>query len=544
MLIVQHPGDKGRKLPIYACHVQPGEGKRIATGGQDCKVRIWSTATILDNSSSDCDKLLATLSNHTGAVLSVGGRRQGRFSQRVQTIAQSWSGAQIAQSWSGAQISHGQPTKGAIRDNLIQGGAGNVESWRAIKVLLGHDSDVADLAWSPSNEYLASCGLDSLVFIWDGKTFDKLKKLEAHQGFVKGITWDPVGKYLATQSDDKTVKIWRTSDWVVEREITEPFTQASSTTFFRRLSWSPDGSCIAMANGENGNVPVSPIVNPDIWISDVSLVPLKLQHSILSHLNPDEDGEEGATKRVVSSVCAIAGQDRSVSIWWTVRPFSAASALDVFQLTVLDLSCALNEVVSRSSMEVDTEPTIAVPPVEPSVEPVEPVEPIEALRSIRIVAVVKVAPRQHANSGNTLEEWTLQTQNVDTARTAVWNHYRSNFNISDLDPTIKDIDSYIHFEKDSRKYCFGPKLQFHQITNTILSNWHTASLTTTVTMQILKHGDSIKTASQFTQYDKAVLQPIIMDRGGAPAEPLHIDIMAQLRERHEVEYRASPMTWR
>ncbi|KAJ3399998.1 hypothetical protein HDU80_007353 [Chytriomyces hyalinus] len=186
-------------------------------------------------------------------------------------------------------------------------------------------------------------------------------------------------------------------------------------------------------------------------------------------------------------------------------------------------------------MEVDTEPTIAVPPVEPSIEPVEPVE---ALRSIRIIAVVKVAPRQHANSGNTLEEWTLQTQNVDTAQTAVWNHYQSkrraivddsatpiSFNISDSDPTIEDIDSYIHFEKDSRKYCFGPKLQFHQITNMILSNWHTASLMTTVTMQILKHGDSIKTASQFTQYNKAVLQPIIMDRGGAPAEPLHIDIM-------------------
>ncbi|KAJ3246145.1 HIR complex subunit [Chytriomyces hyalinus] len=331
---VQHPGDKGRKLPIYACHVQPGESKRIATGGQDCKVRIWSTAPILDDSSSDCDKLLATLSNHTGAVLSV------RWSQTGTLLATGADDSTVVV-WC-ADTSRPADQR---RDNLIQGGAGNVESWRAIKVLFGHDSDVADLAWSPSNEYLASCGLDSLVFIWDGKTFDKLKKLEAHQGFVKGITWDPVGKYLATQSDDKTVKIWRTSDWVVEREITEPFAQASSTTFFRRLSWSPDGSCIAMANGENGNVPVSPIVNRDTWISDVSLVghqaPIEVAafNPVTFEIEiPDEEGEEGATKRVVSSVCAIAGQDRSVSIWWTARPFSAASALDVFQHTVLDLS--------------------------------------------------------------------------------------------------------------------------------------------------------------------------------------------------------------
>ncbi|KAJ3228505.1 HIR complex subunit, partial [Chytriomyces hyalinus] len=271
-----HPGDKGRKLPIYACHVQPGEGKRIATGGQDCKVRIWSTAPILDDSSSDCDKLLATLSNHTGAVLSV--------------------------------------------------------RWSQTGTLLATGAD---------DSTIVVC----LVFIWDGKTFDKLKKLEAHRGFVKGITWDPVGKYLATQSDDKTVKIRRTSDWVVEREITKPFTQASSTTFFRRLSWSPDGSCIAMANGENGNVPVSPIVNRDTWISDVSLVghqaPIEVAafNPVTFEIEiPDEDGEEGETRRVVSSVCAIAGQDRSVSIWWTARPFSAASALDVFQHTVLDLS--------------------------------------------------------------------------------------------------------------------------------------------------------------------------------------------------------------
>ncbi|KAJ3234019.1 HIR complex subunit [Chytriomyces hyalinus] len=331
---VQHPGDKGRKLPIYACHVQPGESKRIATGGQDCKVRIWNTAPILDDSSADCDKLLATLSNHTGAVLSV------RWSQTGTLLATGADDSTIVV-WC-ADTSRPADQR---RDNLIQGGAGNIESWRAIKVLFGHDSDVADLAWSPSNEYLASCGLDSLVFIWDGKTFDKLKKLEAHQGFVKGITWDPVGKYLATQSDDKTVKIWRTSDWVVEREITEPFTQASSTTFFRRLSWSPDGSCIAMANGENGNVPVCPIVNRDTWISDVSLVghqaPIEVAafNPVTFEIEiPDEDGEEGATKRVVSSVCAIAGQDRSVSIWWTARPFSAASALDVFHHTVLDLS--------------------------------------------------------------------------------------------------------------------------------------------------------------------------------------------------------------
>ena len=33
--------------------------------------------------------------------------------------------------------------------------------------------DVVDLAWSRDNTYLASCGLDNLVFIWDGNKFGK-----------------------------------------------------------------------------------------------------------------------------------------------------------------------------------------------------------------------------------------------------------------------------------------------------------------------------------------------------------------------------------
>lgn len=47
----------------------------------------------------------------------------------------------------------------------------NVENWKGTRRLAGHESDVCDLAWSNDSSYLASCGLDSLVIIWDGNTF-------------------------------------------------------------------------------------------------------------------------------------------------------------------------------------------------------------------------------------------------------------------------------------------------------------------------------------------------------------------------------------
>jgi protein HIRA/HIR1 len=77
-------------------------------------------------------------------------------------------------------------------------------------------SDIIDMAWSRDDSMLASVGLDSTVWIWDGRTFgelgrcqplvrtaadapDRIKKLDKHEGFVKGVCWDPVGNFLATQ---------------------------------------------------------------------------------------------------------------------------------------------------------------------------------------------------------------------------------------------------------------------------------------------------------------------------------------------------------
>ena len=67
----------------------------------------------------------------------------------------------------------------------------NVEGWKPLKRLPGHDSgayqwpysylcyqhaflDVTDVAWSPGDRYLASVGLDSTVIIWCGFTLGTL----------------------------------------------------------------------------------------------------------------------------------------------------------------------------------------------------------------------------------------------------------------------------------------------------------------------------------------------------------------------------------
>lgn len=116
----------------------------------------------------------------------------------------------------------------------------------------------------------------ALVFLID---LEKLRCIDIDGAVVKGLTWDPAGQYLAvqvfiplTKSDDKSVRILRTSDWEEQIEITSNFTQAASTTFFRRLSWSPDGGSIVTANGESGSLCIAPIIYRQDWECKNSLV--------------------------------------------------------------------------------------------------------------------------------------------------------------------------------------------------------------------------------------------------------------------------------
>lgn len=114
-------------------------------------------------------------------------------------------------------------------------------------------ADVAGVAWSPDDAYVASVGLDNIVLVWSGHNFgvfslplsglrrlltrrwraELVRKLDAHGGFVKGLVFDPVGQYLATQADDNSLKVWRTDDWALQADITEPFVDAPKATVVR-----------------------------------------------------------------------------------------------------------------------------------------------------------------------------------------------------------------------------------------------------------------------------------------------------------------------
>lgn len=191
---ISHLDDKQKRSCIYSIALHP-QRPILATGGLDNKIRIWNMDPVLQEAKENDDRihrLLSTLTLHNGAVLCV------RFSQMEgRYLASSSDGDNVIMIWE--KETHAAADSYRSRVFGSSSGEVNVESWRCVKRMAAHHSDVVDLAWSPDNALFASCGLDGSIIIWDTEEFNQVKRLSAHGGFVKGITWDPVGKYLASQ---------------------------------------------------------------------------------------------------------------------------------------------------------------------------------------------------------------------------------------------------------------------------------------------------------------------------------------------------------
>jgi len=103
-----------------------------------------------------------------------------------------------------------------------------------------------------------------MVIVWDLSKKCSLVQLIGHKSWVKGIAWDPIGKFIASQSEDRSVIIWRTSDWSVETKMEAPFRSIPSSSFFTRLSWSPDGCFLVVGHAWQAG-PISVVISRNTW---------------------------------------------------------------------------------------------------------------------------------------------------------------------------------------------------------------------------------------------------------------------------------------
>ena len=87
---------------------------------------------------------------------------------------------------------------------------------------ISHNHYVAQVAFSPNGQLLASCSKDHVIHVSHVARGEIVTSLYGHSGLVKSVAFDSQGQLLASKSEDGTVRLWRTDTWSVVAEIDEP----------------------------------------------------------------------------------------------------------------------------------------------------------------------------------------------------------------------------------------------------------------------------------------------------------------------------------
>jgi chromatin assembly factor 1 subunit B len=238
------------KDPVYSVdfHCLRGFEWRLASAGTDKDVKIWK---IIKQDGKVKLEFMSHLSRHCKPVNVV------RFSPNGSMLASGSDDGTICL-WVYCEDGQSGTTTFGEEDMV------NREVWHVSKTLRGHLEDVYDVCWSPSSTFLLSCSFDESVIVWDVCKGAKLKIFRDSKQPSQGVCWDPRGDYFATLSRDRCLRIYSSQLMKLVTSTSKIVLPSSSSTttpdggthkakmyhdeglrsFFRRLSYSPDGSLL------------------------------------------------------------------------------------------------------------------------------------------------------------------------------------------------------------------------------------------------------------------------------------------------------------
>uniref|UniRef100_A0A3Q1LNX5 Chromatin assembly factor 1 subunit B n=1 Tax=Bos taurus TaxID=9913 RepID=A0A3Q1LNX5_BOVIN len=237
------------KEPVYSLDFQYGAAGRIhrlASAGVDTAVRVWKVEKGPDGKA--IVEFLSNLARHTKAVNVV------RFSPNGEILASGGDDAVILL-WK--VNDNKEPEQVAFQDE--DEAQLNKENWTVVKTLRGHLEDVYDICWATDGNLMASASVDNTAIMWDVSKGQKISIFNEHKSYVQGVTWDPLGQYVATLSCDRILRVYSTQKKRVAFNVSKMlsgvgaegearsyrmFHDDSMKSFFRRLSFTPDGSLL------------------------------------------------------------------------------------------------------------------------------------------------------------------------------------------------------------------------------------------------------------------------------------------------------------
>lgn len=203
--------------PLH-CVAFSGEGQLLAAGGEDRLVRLWSSET---------GAAIDTITGHHAPVHSLAFSGLRLASAAPDGAAMLWN---TSPEWTWVRTF--SPSTGVMLvdrvtaldfspdGTLLAAGSGDPSRSGQLVILSptegtvvreipdAHSDTVLGVEFSPDGVYLASCGADKFVKIFETATGAFVKAFEGHTHHVLGVSWRADGKVLASCGADNAVKVW------------------------------------------------------------------------------------------------------------------------------------------------------------------------------------------------------------------------------------------------------------------------------------------------------------------------------------------------
>lgn len=160
--------------------------------------------------------------------------------ERSEPMPQKHTGAITTVAWSSHAnwVATGSQDKSISVYNAATGDVGT---------LVGHESPVTKVTFSPSGESLAS-STDWVIFVWNPMTKQKVAELKGHQFCIWSFVFSPDGSKIATASEDLTSRVW-------DAETGIQITRRNHADTVTSVAFSPDGK--EVVTGSSDAMPVS-----------------------------------------------------------------------------------------------------------------------------------------------------------------------------------------------------------------------------------------------------------------------------------------------
>ncbi|MBE3012822.1 AAA family ATPase [Microbispora sp. NEAU-D428] len=219
-------------------------GERLLSSGDDSLVRVWDMTT---------GRLLRRLEGHQRTVNSVALLGAG-------PLAVSGGGDQSLRIWdidTGAcQTSlegQEQPINSVACSPagiIATGGMDTlIRLWdrdgHCLRILAGHAAKVGPLAFNGDGTWLASCGDDRTVRVWDVATGRAIRVLTGHRGYVSDLAFSPDGQRLASGGQHQLVHIWDLTTGNILFSVPAVESAAGPVTY------TPDGRLLITGGGDH-----------------------------------------------------------------------------------------------------------------------------------------------------------------------------------------------------------------------------------------------------------------------------------------------------